>query len=108
MTGAVGSATAALDFDLEALDTEVELNVTVTGLTTAANTTVDVFVGGVLVGQIALDASGNGSLNLSSDPDEAGEIPFPTSFPESLAVGSSIQIKTAAAVVLLQGSFQVQ
>lgn len=108
LSGAVGSATALLDFDVEALDTEVEFNLQVTGLTAQANTTVDVVIGGVVVGQIALDASGNGSLILSSDPDEADESLFPSNFPETLAAGATIQIRTAAAVVLLQGTFQVQ
>ena len=108
LTGAVGSGLAALDFDVEPSETEVEFNLTVSGLIAQANTTVDVFVAGVLIGQIALDASGNGTLILSSDPDEADESVLPVNFPETLAAGATIEVKTAAAVVLLQGSFQVQ
>ena len=108
LTGAVGSGLAALDFDVEPSETEVEFNLTVSGLIAQANTTVDVFVAGVLIGQIALDASGNGTLILSSDPDEADESVLPVNFPETLAAGATIEVKTAAAVVLLQGSFQIQ
>jgi Ca2+-binding RTX toxin-like protein len=108
LTGAAGSGLATLDFDVETFDTEVEFNLAVSGLIAQANTTVDVFVAGVLIGQIALDASGNGTLILSSDPDEADESLLPVNFPETLAAGATIEVKTAAAVVLLQGSFQVQ
>jgi Ca2+-binding RTX toxin-like protein len=64
----------------------------------AANTTFDIIIDGVTVGQITTDGSGDGELEFSSDPS-GGEAPFPAAFP-TIEAGSLISIGN-----VLQGTF---
>lgn len=67
--------------------TESELKVKVTGA--AADSTLDVLVGDVLVGTIATDADGAGRLILSSDP-EGDEQQLPADL--SIAAGTTVSV----------------
>ena len=68
--------------------TETEFKVTVTGA--AADSTLDVSIGDVVVGQITTDADGNGTLKLSSDPDGDDEQTLPDNFPTDIAAGAAV------------------
>ncbi len=71
--------------------TETELKVSVTGA--AADTTLDVTVGDVVVGQVTTDANGNGKLILSSNPED-NEQPLPDGFPADVAAGTAVSVGT--------------
>lgn len=72
--------------------TVTRFKVTVTGA--AASTTLDVSVGGTVVGQITTDTSGNGSLILSSNPKNSNEQSLPTNFPTSITSGTAVTVGT--------------
>jgi hypothetical protein len=72
--------------------TVTRFKVTVTGA--AASTTLDVSVGGTVVGQITTDTSGNGSLILSSDPKNSNEQSLPSGFPTSITSGTVVTVGT--------------
>ena len=72
--------------------TVTRLKVTVTGA--AASTTLDVSVAGTVVGQITTDASGDGSLTLSSDPKNSNEQSLPSNFPTSITSGTAVTVGT--------------
>jgi len=57
-------------------------------------TTLDVKIGATSVGSILVDASGKGSIILSSHPVDGQSLPFPTTFPTSLD-GSAITVGVA-------------
>ena len=67
----------------------------------AANATLDVTLDGVMIGQINTDGSGQGELQLSSDPS-GNELAFPSNFP-SIHAGSTLVVAGG-----LQGTFAVQ
>jgi len=66
-------------------------NVNVTGAT--ANSTLNVAIGGVVVGQIATDASGAGSLALASNPTGTQQA-LPANFPTTISADSVITVGT--------------
>jgi hypothetical protein len=68
----------------------------------AANSTLNVSIGGVVVGTLTTDANGNGNLVLSSNPKNPGEQPFPANFPSSIAPGTTVSVGT------LRGSLVAQ
>ena len=72
--------------------TETEFKVTVKGAT--ADSTLDVSIGDVVVGQITTDVNGNGSLELSSNPDDSDEQSLPDNFPTDIAAGITISAGT--------------
>ncbi|HVU86018.1 MAG TPA: hypothetical protein VHD36_01775 [Pirellulales bacterium] len=72
--------------------TVTRFKVTVTGAT--ASTTLDVAVGGTVVGQITTDASGGGSLTLSSHPKNSNEQSLPSNFPTSITSGTAVTVGT--------------
>ena len=60
----------------------------------------DVLVAGILVGQVSTDASGNGELALSSDPD-ADDLPLPADFPEVID-GTDVSVGTLQGTLALE------
>jgi hypothetical protein len=72
--------------------TETEFKVSIKGA--AADTTLDVSIGDVVVGQITTDANGNGTLKLSSNPDDSSEQTLPANFPTDVAAGATITAGT--------------
>ncbi len=72
--------------------TVTRFKVTVTGAT--ASTTLDVAVGGTVVGQITTDSSGDGSLILSSNPKDSNEQSLPTNFPTTITSGTAVTVGT--------------
>jgi hypothetical protein len=68
----------------------------------AANSTLNVSIGGVIVGTLTTDANGNGNLVLSSNPKNPGEQPFPSNFPSTIAPGTAVSVGT------LRGSLVAQ
>lgn len=90
-------ATAQAEFSMEDSGNEFQLEVQ----HAAPNATLDVVIDSVVVGQIAVDASGEGKLAFSSQPG-SDETPFPAGFPQ-------IQDNTAIAVgSVLSGQFKAQ
>jgi hypothetical protein len=70
------------------------LKVSVTGA--AASSTLDVTIGGTggtVVGQIATDTSGAGTLVLSSNPSSS-QLPLPSNFPTSITAGTAVSVDT--------------
>ena len=72
------SAVVKFDVKIDGVGTKNEFSVEVENL--AANTTFDVIIGRITVGQITTDGSGDGELKFSTDPG-GGELPFPADFP---------------------------
>jgi hypothetical protein len=66
-------------------------NVSVTGAT--ANSTLDVAIGGTVIGQIKTDANGAGSLALSSNPTSAQQ-GLPANFPMTVSANSVVTVGT--------------
>ncbi len=64
-----------------------------------ATDTLTVTLGGVAVGQITTDASGNGTLVLSSNP-QGQQQPLPANFPTSVPGGTAISITDASSLDL--------
>lgn len=87
---------ASFERDVEG-DIELEFEVEVQGGTAG---TYDVMIGEVTVGQLVVDESGEGSLELSTEPDDAGEGQLPSNFPE-IVDGTAITIGSLAG-----GTFQ--
>lgn len=71
--------------------TTTRLSVSVTGA--AADSSLDVSIGDVVVGQVATDSTGAGTLVLSSDPGD-DESPLPANFPTSIAAGTTVTVGT--------------
>lgn len=97
LTGASGSGHASWGFADEADGNEWEFDVQVSGLD--ANTSFDVYVDDVLVGQITTDVNGDGQLNFSQDPD-GGEDALTEAFPVSIVPGSVVSVRNGATEVL--------
>jgi len=72
--------------------TETEFKVSVTGAT--ASTTLDVSVGGTVVGQITTDTTGAGKLILSSNPVGSNKQALPANFPTTVAAGTAVTVGT--------------
>jgi hypothetical protein len=64
----------------------------------AANSTLSVSIGtgsaAVVVGSVATDGNGNGSLVLSSNPQGPGQQQLPPNFPTSIAAGTAVSVGT--------------
>src|SRR5204863_40835 len=73
--GSGATATARFEFSTAGGNADINLTISVSGA--APSTPLNVTIGGVLVGSILTDASGNGSLHFSSNPEDADELPFP-------------------------------
>lgn len=71
---------------------ETKFTATISGA--AADTTLDVSVDGVVVGQITTNANGAGKLELSSDPS-SDETSLPADFPAAIAAGSAVSVGAA-------------
>ena len=61
----------------------------------AAGSTLDVSLDNVVVGQITVDAGGEGVLSLSSSPKSTQQRPLPANFPAGVAAGAAISVGTA-------------
>jgi len=95
LTDSAGAATGTVKYSTgTAADgtTVTKFKVSVTGA--AASTTLDVAIDGTVVGQIATDTSGNGSLTLSSNPKDASEQSLPANFPTTITAGSTVTVGT--------------
>lgn len=77
--------------------TTTRFSVSVTGA--AADSSLEVSIGDVVVGQVATDSTGAGTLVLSSDPAD-DESPLPANFPTSIAAGTTVTVGT------LSGTFE--
>lgn len=66
-------------------------SVELTGVT--PNASIQVTIGSTVVGQVETDASGNGELNFSTDP-QGNELPFPVNFP-GINAGTMIYLGSA-------------
>lgn len=89
-------------------DVEMEFEVEVED---AAPGTYDVLVNGTVIGQLTVDALGDGELNFSTDPDDVDESPLPANFPEIID-GTTVEIQGIASgtfspvpIVRLEGDF---
>ena len=94
LTDSSGSATGSVFYSTGTVNgtTETLFKVSVTGA--AADTTLDVSVGGTIVGQITTDANGAGTLVLSSNPDGSNEQSLPANFPTSVTTGTAVTVGT--------------
>jgi Ca2+-binding RTX toxin-like protein len=86
-TDAAGTATFA--FTTAEGAPEFELNINVQNYTAG---TLDVSVGGIVIGQITLDASGNGTFTASTSPTDATEAEIPATL--TIEAGTIILIGT--------------
>jgi trimeric autotransporter adhesin len=68
---------------------ETELTISVTGA--ADNTSLDISIGGTVVGTLMTDSTGAGKLVLSSDPSGT-EQSLPSNFPTSIAAGTAVTV----------------
>jgi len=93
LTDANSAATGTVTYKTYVEDgvTETKLKVNITGA--EADSTLQVTVAGVVVGQVAANASGNASLVLSSDP-EGDEQALPDNFPTAVAAGDAVSAGT--------------
>jgi len=92
----VAAATVAYRTSTRDGVTTTKLSVSVTGA--AADSSLDVSIGGTVVGQVATDSTGAGTLVLSSDPTD-GESPLPANFPTNVAAETTVTVGS------LNGSF---
>jgi len=97
LTGA-GDMSGKASYELENEDGQIKTNFELEVRNLAANSTLDVVIDGVTVGQVSTDGSGEGELHLSSDPS-GDELPFPSGFP-AIHLGSTILVADS-----VQGSF---
>jgi hypothetical protein len=89
-TGIVtASGLARFTSEIEDGQSVTTFSVRITGAT--PNTTLPVMVDSIVVGQINVDANGNGRLMLSSNPENSHVLPLPTDFPAVLA-GSTVSV----------------
>lgn len=91
LTDSTSGATATINYKsyLENGETETKLSVTITGA--AADSKLDVSIGGTVVGQIVTDANGKGTLVLSSNPS-GDEQALPDNFPTDIAAGAAVTV----------------
>jgi len=99
-------ATATVTFKTGTVhdETRTDLKVNVSGA--AANSTVDVTLAGVVVGQITTDATGAGSLKLSSNPRNSTEQGLPADFPTDVAAGAKINVGDLAGTLSAHGRLE--
>lgn len=76
-------------------DMEVELEIQLSGATPGVH---DVSVGGAVIGQVAVNASGFGAIQFSNQPDDFDEVALPANLP-AIANGTSISIGSIASGV---------
>jgi hypothetical protein len=88
-TGATGTVTYSTGSHCGT--SETELTVSVAGATT--NASLDVSIGGTVVGTLTTDSTGAGKLVLSSDP-YGTEQALPSNFPTSIAAGTAVTVGT--------------
>jgi hypothetical protein len=91
--------TGKAEFEIEQEDGEAEREFELELEDGTPGSVFDVSVGGVIVGQVTLDAFGRAKLELTSDPDDSDELPLPEDFPE---IGEGTEILVGDA---LSGTF---
>jgi hypothetical protein len=97
LTDPNSSATGTVTYSTEShCQSETELTVSVTGATD--NASLDISIGGTVVGTLMTDSTGAGKLVLSSNPS-GSEQSLPSNFPTSIAAGTAITVGS------LSGSF---
>jgi hypothetical protein len=89
-SNATGTVTYAVSRPFHGMS-NTNFNVTVKGAT--ANSTLNVSVGGVVVGQIATDANGAGSLALASHPSGTQQV-LPSNFPTTISPDAVVGVGT--------------
>ncbi len=91
LTDPNSSATGTVTYstDSHCGQSETELTVSVTGA--ADNSSLDISIGGTVVGTLMTDSTGAGKLVLSSNPSGT-EQSLPTNFPTSIAAGTAITV----------------
>ncbi|MCI0493245.1 MAG: hypothetical protein L0Z07_09940 [Planctomycetes bacterium] len=94
----IGNMSGKAEFEIENENGQIVTKFELEVAYLAANSTFDVIIDGVTVGQLGTDGLGEGELEFSSIPS-GGELPFPAGFP-SIHLGSTIQVASS-----LQGSF---
>jgi hypothetical protein len=90
-TSSSATGTVAYRTGTSAGTTTTTLTASVTGA--AASSTLDVTIGGTIVGQVTTDANGAGTLVLSSNPTGTQQ-PLPANFPTSITAGTTVTIGT--------------
>lgn len=94
------SETGRAKFESENENNSVKTNFELEVHNLAANSSFDIVIDGVTVGQITTDGSGEGEIHYSSNPSGGDEVAYPGNFP-TLHSGSTILIGN-----VLQGTFQ--
>ncbi len=91
LTDPNSSATGTVTYSTESHcgQSETELTISVTGA--ADNTSLDILIGGTVVGTLATDSTGAGKLVLSSNPSGT-EQSLPLNFPTSITAGTAITV----------------
>lgn len=96
--GAIGRAKYEEEQESAGLKREFEVRVE----NATPNTNFDVLVDQVLIGQVTTDLRGRGVLELSTQPDDEREQPFPAEFP-GITAGSTVAIDA-----ILQGTLAAE
>jgi hypothetical protein len=99
LTDSDGTATGTATYSTQTSDGEVETTFSVSIAGAAADTTIDVTVGETIVGQLTTDASGAGSLGLSSNPTGTEER-LPTDFPTAIGADTAISVGTLSGTLV--------
>ena len=94
-SGAQGKAEFKQSID-EDIEIEVEIEVE-----NAPAGTYNLIVGGVVVGQIVVDSSGEGEVEFSTNSDEVGELSLPSNLPDIVA-GTVVEIEGIASGTLVE------
>jgi hypothetical protein len=94
LTDTGGSATGSVSYETGTENgvTETEFTVRVRGATT--DSTLDVSIGGTVVGQVTTDGNGDGSLVLSSNPHGSNQQLLPANFPTTVTAGTTVTVDT--------------
>ncbi len=103
MLKGAGSGTASIHYQASTENgtPQNELNVSVRGGTPSSS--LDVIVGGVSVGKVTTDATGNGYLALASVPNGSGESSLPAGFPQVVA-GTTVTVGTLSGTLAVDSN----
>lgn len=93
LTDSQSGATATVRYHSITRDDETVTRLAVHVKGAAADSTLDVSIGDVVVGQVATDSTGSGKLVLSSDP-QGDEQPLPANFPTDVAADTAVTVGT--------------
>lgn len=82
---------------------ETQLTVSVAGA--AADSSLNVSIAGIVVGTVSTNASGAGTLVLSSNP-QSGQQALPSDFPSSVSSGTAVTVDTMSGTLAVPGASQ--